>query len=33
LLRRFVQRDFAVFLDDIVEACKWIAKYTDGLTG
>ena len=27
-----MQRDSAVFLDDIVEACRWIAKYTDGLT-
>jgi len=27
-----VQRDPAVFLDDIVEACKWIATYTDGMT-
>ena len=27
-----MQRDSAVFLDDIVEACRWIAEYTDGLT-
>lgn len=29
--RRFISRDFVVFLEDILESCERILRYTEGL--